>query len=126
MRSKELSFNLRQKCFIDSEYEKDFKIGNKKFNKSIDIKSNKNQLRPEMELDHLNELIIFPDKYLAECTSIRSFTESLDHLKQQLGPINSKNKILRTNEYPRIVFLGTGSAMPTKFRNNSAILVHTT
>ena len=34
-------------------------------------------------------------------------------------------KYFKDKEFPEIVFLGTGSSMPSKGRNVSAILVHT-
>lgn len=83
-------------------------------------------LRPNKGLDRLNELAVCPDEYLNESASISGFAESLDALKQQLRQSYANEKISRADEYPKIVFLGTGSCIPNKTRNVSAILVHTT
>ncbi len=83
-------------------------------------------LRPNKGLDRLNESAVSPDEYLTEATSIPGFVESLDDLKRQLRQNYANEKISRSDEYPKIVFLGTGSCIPNKARNVSAILVHTT
>lgn len=44
-------------------------------------------------------------------------------LKQINGEISEKMKQLIVKEYPKILFLGTGSCIPNKTRNTSGILV---
>ncbi|KAJ6648448.1 Ribonuclease Z, mitochondrial [Pseudolycoriella hygida] len=83
-------------------------------------------LRPHKGLDRLNELVVNYDEYIGESAEIPGFLESLDDLKQQLRQSYVNEKTLRGDEYPKILFLGTGSCIPNKTRNVSAILVHTT
>lgn len=83
-------------------------------------------LRPNKGLDRLNESSVCRDEYLNESASIPGFAESLDELKQQLRQSYANEKISRADEYPKVLFLGTGSCVPNKTRNVSAILVHTT
>lgn len=44
-------------------------------------------------------------------------------LKQVKCDISDKMKQLTIKEYPKILFLGTGSCIPNKTRNTSGILV---
>lgn len=83
-------------------------------------------LRPNKGLDRVNEMAVCAEEYLAESATIPGFTESLDALKRKLRQTYVHEKISRADEYPRILFLGTGSCIPNKARNVSAILVHTT
>lgn len=83
-------------------------------------------LRPNKGLDRLNETAICPQDYISESIIIPDFAESLDDLKRQLSQVYANEKVNRTDEYPKILFLGTGSCIPNKTRNVSAILVHTT
>lgn len=83
-------------------------------------------LRPNKGLDRHNELAVCPEEYLSESASKPGFVESLDRLKQELRQSYASEKLYRADEFPKILFLGTGSSKPSKYRNVSAILVHTT
>lgn len=79
-------------------------------------------LRPKKCIDHSLEFNLSPDEFIKEITSIDGVPEALEALKQkqmQSSPIE------RANQYPKVVFLGTGSCIPNKTRNVSSILVHT-
>ena len=75
-------------------------------------------LRPKKKLDDSMVLCLTPSAYTSECYDVVGFTDSLNDFKKKLTqePING-------HEYPRIVFFGTGSQIPSKTRNTSAILV---
>lgn len=63
------------------------------------------------------------DEFMKEITGIEGVAESLENLKQ----INSNSlPVDRSNQYPKVVFFGTGSCIPNKTRNVSSILIHTT
>lgn len=76
-------------------------------------------LRPLKKLDLSLIPILKPQEYVDESLSQEGFKPSLDALKLTLAdavPISNKT-------YPKLVFLGTGSCIPNKTRNTSAILV---
>lgn len=76
-------------------------------------------LRPLKKLDLSLVPILKPQEYVDESLSQEGFKLSLDALKLTLAdavPISNKT-------YPKLVFLGTGSCIPNKTRNTSAILV---
>lgn len=77
-------------------------------------------LRPNKGTDRSLEATLRPSEYIKEITDLDGVAESLKRL-------NSNRKIVahRSAEYPKVVFLGTGSCIPNKTRNVSAILVHT-
>lgn len=80
-------------------------------------------LRPRKCIDRSLEIRPNPVEFVKEITDIEGVSETLDALKNDrshLSPVD------RTTEYPKIVFLGTGSCIPNKTRNVSSILVHTT
>lgn len=80
-------------------------------------------LRPRKNIDRSYEVKVSPVEYVKETAEIEGFTESLAKLKKQrLG----SSPIERSNQYPKVVFLGTGSCIPNKTRNVSSILIHTT
>ncbi|KAG4074978.1 hypothetical protein HA402_014557 [Bradysia odoriphaga] len=83
-------------------------------------------LRPYNGFDRSNEQTVCRDEYINESAAIPGFIDSLNELKQQLRQSYANEKISRADEYPKILFLGTGSCIPNKVRNVSAILVHTT
>lgn len=65
------------------------------------------------------------DEYRAETQSFEGFSESLTALHADLRQNFGTEVRQRTDEYPRVVFLGTGSCIPNKTRNVSSILLHT-
>lgn len=80
-------------------------------------------LRPRKCIDRSLEARPNPAEFVKEITDIEGVTATLVALKksqQRSSPID------RTHQYPKVVFLGTGSCIPNKTRNVSSILVHTT
>lgn len=53
---------------------------------------------------------------------VNGFKESLKKLKTVIESENLSNEV---EEYPKIIFFGTGSCIPNKTRNTSAIMIHT-
>lgn len=78
-------------------------------------------LRPRKGLDKSQVVLLTPNEYLKETEIISGFSDSLRTLKEQYSRIQASSDI---TEYPKILFLGTGSCMPNKTRNVSAILIH--
>ncbi|XP_043260367.1 ribonuclease Z, mitochondrial [Colletes gigas] len=64
-----------------------------------------------------------PDKYINEIFSTPEFEDELTKLKKNIKIKTAELELLDTPEYPRIVMLGTGSSIPNKVRNTSAILL---
>lgn len=79
-------------------------------------------LRPLKGLDRSNEAILDPASYLEEAYKINNFNESLELLKQEMAKARVHKN--RETEFPKILFLGTGSCIPNKTRNVSSILIH--
>lgn len=80
-------------------------------------------LRPRKCIDRSLEAKPNPAVFVKEVTDIEGFSEALVNLQKErslTAPVN------RSEQYPKIVFLGTGSCIPNKTRNVSSILVHTT
>lgn len=80
------------------------------------------QLRPRKCVDRSFECKTNSSEFIKEITDIEGMSETLEVLRtyrlKQLQPE-------RSNQYPKIVFLGTGSCIPNKTRNVSSILVYT-
>lgn len=81
-------------------------------------------LRPHHKLDRSIEQYISIQDYINESLAIPDFTESLDSLRKDIIRIYNDDHDRELN-YPKIVFLGTGSCIPNKTRNVSAIMLHT-
>lgn len=70
-------------------------------------------------------LKLSPQKWVEELTISAETVESIKTFQNLHKEHIAKHPIdERANEYPKIVFLGTGSSCPTKVRNASGILVH--
>lgn len=81
-------------------------------------------LRPKRGIDRSLEATLKPSEYIKEITDLDGALESLEALKQANSATN--DAVNRSFQYPKIVFLGTGSCIPNKTRNVSSILIHTT
>lgn len=84
------------------------------------------RLIPKVEVDVSKTLQIKPGEYVKEITKTADFIEELRKLKLHLAEIESAIKTKKDGDFPKIVFLGTGSCIPNKLRNTSGILIHTT
>lgn len=82
--------------------------------------------RPTAGLDRSDESLVQPEVYINELNELKEFTESLCELKEAQQRLARPSHCSRDEEYPKFVFLGTGSCVPNKTRNVSAILVHVT
>lgn len=75
------------------------------------------------------EATLSPSEYLQELDALPDFKPALDELRKKLTAHKATHtgctQTSRLEKYPRVVFLGTGSSIPNKTRNVSAILVHT-
>lgn len=81
-------------------------------------------LRPHKGLDRSLEPQLHSNEYINESLCMPGFTTSLDELKNELQKMYTPEN--RIDDFPKILFLGTGSCIPNKTRNVSSILVHTT
>ncbi|XP_046740756.1 ribonuclease Z, mitochondrial [Diprion similis] len=82
------------------------------------------RLRPKNGLDRSLELELQPKKYIDKAMEIDGFLDALACLQTD---INLKTKELgEIAEYPKLIFLGTGSCAPNKHRNTSGILFRIT
>lgn len=68
-----------------------------------------------------NEPVITPEAYIEETSQIEGFHESLCELKNDLTELEKSTT--KNSNFPRVIFLGTGSCIPNKTRNTSAILI---
>ncbi|XP_057654659.1 ribonuclease Z, mitochondrial isoform X1 [Diorhabda carinulata] len=75
-------------------------------------------LRPKKGLDKTMELKLDPVEYIDETFNVADFKNTLSILKQTL-----KSKKITNEEFPKMLFLGTGSCIPNKTRNTSGILL---
>lgn len=80
------------------------------------------QLRPRTGLDRSNEVCVERELDVAEALAVEGVREELDALRGQLSTA-AASAAKPACDFPRIVFLGTGSCIPNKTRNTSGILV---
>ncbi|PVD38133.1 hypothetical protein C0Q70_00744 [Pomacea canaliculata] len=87
------------------------------------------QYRPKKEFVWDQCIRLDPEAYIAEALAQTDVKEVLDDLQQELKAMHSsiqqaKSNSHRAGMYPRFVFLGTGSSVPSKGRNVSGLVVH--
>lgn len=63
-----------------------------------------------------------PQEYINETMMLPDFPAALNELKEK---IRNTQMNLTIRNYPKILFLGTGSCIPNKTRNTSGILLQT-
>ncbi|XP_040856910.1 zinc phosphodiesterase ELAC protein 2 isoform X2 [Ochotona curzoniae] len=82
----------------------------------------KYQLRPRREWQRDAIVACNPDEFIAEALELPNFQESVQEYRKSvqdgLAPAE------KSREFPEIIFLGTGSAIPMKIRNVSSTLVN--
>ena len=76
-------------------------------------------LRPNKGMDLSLVPRIKIQEYIDETHAVAGFSTALETLKETL----SKSSSQETRQYPKVTFFGTGSCIPNKTRNTSAILV---
>ncbi|KAM7145362.1 zinc phosphodiesterase ELAC protein 2 [Macrochelys suwanniensis] len=80
------------------------------------------QLRPKPQWQRDVVAVCNSSEFVAEALELPGFQDRVKECKESLqaGPVRSG----RTEHYPEIVFLGTGSAIPMKIRNVSSTLIN--
>ncbi|XP_026332982.1 ribonuclease Z, mitochondrial [Hyposmocoma kahamanoa] len=79
-------------------------------------------LRPNIELDRNAEPKLHIQEYIKETMDVDGFVNSLEQFRHLVDARRySCNKT--QEEYPKVMFLGTGSCIPSKTRNTSAIVL---
>ncbi|XP_046959324.1 ribonuclease Z, mitochondrial isoform X2 [Vanessa cardui] len=79
-------------------------------------------LRPKKALDRSAEPKLHIQEYIQEAMDVNGFVESLEKFRKLVEKIRY-GRIQHHQEYPKVVFLGTGSCIPSKTRNTSAIVL---
>nr|XP_008197361.1 PREDICTED: ribonuclease Z, mitochondrial isoform X2 [Tribolium castaneum] len=77
-------------------------------------------LRPKKACDRSNELKLVPSQFIDETMAIENFPSVLHEVTQQMA---QKRRHLTVRDFPRLLFLGTGSSIPNKTRNTSGMLL---
>ncbi|CAB3253825.1 unnamed protein product [Arctia plantaginis] len=79
-------------------------------------------LRPNRQIDRSVEPKLHIQDYIQETLDVGGFAGSLEQFRRVVDGIRYAKS--ETVEYPKVVFLGTGSCIPSKTRNTSAIVIH--
>ncbi|XP_043924081.1 zinc phosphodiesterase ELAC protein 2 isoform X2 [Protopterus annectens] len=82
----------------------------------------KYQLRPKAEWQRDAVPVCNPTEFMEEALQLPDFNAKVEECKQNLA-MGTTNLYRKADEYPEVVFLGTGSAIPMKIRNVSSTLV---
>ncbi|KAL1779395.1 zinc phosphodiesterase ELAC protein 2 [Sigmodon hispidus] len=82
----------------------------------------KYQLRPKREWQRDATLTCNTDEFIAEVLELPNFQESVQEYKKSMQESPAPEE--KRSQYPEIVFLGTGSAIPMKIRNVSSTLIN--
>ncbi|CAG0919013.1 unnamed protein product [Notodromas monacha] len=77
---------------------------------------------PILGLDRQSSFLLKHQEYIDEVTAFPDAVNLIEGTKEKIREMRSCDA-LKNNEYPEIVFAGTGSAIPNKSRNTSGILV---
>ncbi|XP_035458364.2 uncharacterized protein LOC118281764 isoform X4 [Spodoptera frugiperda] len=79
-------------------------------------------LRPKKQLDRTAEPKLHIQSYIQETMDVDGFVGSLEQFRHLVDGMRYAR--CDSKEYPKVVFLGTGSCIPSKTRNTSAIVLH--
>ncbi|KOB75168.1 Ribonuclease Z-like protein [Operophtera brumata] len=77
-------------------------------------------LRPKIHLDRSAEPKLHIQDYIQETMDVDGFVDSLESFRRLTDDVRY-SKSDSHKEYPKVVFLGTGSCIPSKTRNTSGI-----
>ncbi|CAF3464566.1 unnamed protein product [Rotaria sp. Silwood1] len=100
----------------------DLKIPEPIDNISYGFTSTRIPIRPTLGPDNTKLVTLQPQNYIDILLANEEFKQTFTAAKQQL---QAMHEIAKTgHSYPEIIFLGTGSACPSKPRNTSGILIH--
>ncbi|XP_049868764.1 ribonuclease Z, mitochondrial isoform X2 [Pectinophora gossypiella] len=80
-------------------------------------------LRPKRQLDRTSEPKLHIQDYIQETMDVDGFVGSLEQFRRLVDSMRYTKRGSQ-QEYPKVVFLGTGSCIPSKTRNTSAIVIH--
>ncbi|CAF0819832.1 unnamed protein product [Adineta ricciae] len=101
---------------------KDLKIPEPVDNITYGLTSSRIPIRPMLAPDNSKVVAIQPQSYIDLLLANEEFKQTFTATKQQL---QAMHEIAKTgHSYPEIIFLGTGSACPSKPRNTSGILIN--
>ncbi|CAH0701401.1 unnamed protein product [Spodoptera exigua] len=78
-------------------------------------------LRPKKQLDRTAEPKLHIQSYIQETMDVDGFVGSLEQFRHLVDSMRFTR--CDSKEYPKVVFLGTGSCIPSKTRNTSAIVL---
>ncbi|XP_003791125.1 zinc phosphodiesterase ELAC protein 2 [Otolemur garnettii] len=81
----------------------------------------KYQLRPRREWQRDAIITCNPDEFKAEALELPNFQESVQEYRKSAQDVPNQAE---KSQYPEVIFLGTGSAIPMKIRNVSSTLVN--
>ncbi|CAH2037919.1 unnamed protein product, partial [Iphiclides podalirius] len=79
-------------------------------------------LRPKKDLDRSAEPKLHIQEYIQESMGVEGFAKSLQQFHELAAKVRAEGRGAGA-EYPRVVFLGTGSCIPSKTRNTSGIVL---
>nr|AGC92712.2 Ribonuclease Z-like protein [Heliconius erato] len=80
-------------------------------------------LRPKKQLDRSMEPKLHIQEYIQEPLEVEGFVGSLERFRKVVEDTRYAKRDSQ-KEYPKVVFMGTGSCIPSKTRNTSGIVVH--
>lgn len=83
----------------------------------------KYQLRPKVEWQRDAVPVCSHTEFVEEALQLPDFKTKVEECKQNLA-MDSTVVSRKADEYPEVIFLGTGSAVPMKIRNVSSTLIH--
>uniref|UniRef100_A0A2I2ZXP1 Zinc phosphodiesterase ELAC protein 2 n=1 Tax=Gorilla gorilla gorilla TaxID=9595 RepID=A0A2I2ZXP1_GORGO len=82
----------------------------------------KYQLRPRREWQRDAIITCNPEEFIVEALQLPNFQQSVQEYRRSVQDVPAPAE--KRSQYPEIIFLGTGSAIPMKIRNVSATLVN--
>lgn len=81
------------------------------------------EIRPNVKQVTTPKIYSKSQEHIESIWNIPMFADTLTELKKNISMRTEQLNITNTCEYPRVLMLGTGSSVPNKVRNISAILL---